>query len=731
MRWESLLDTDWLSASNDVDETELSLAQLIALKLVSLHGNPSHFNESDWKELFDWLGMDVQEALLSDQPEAVILRKAQARQSLHELSSLKGRVDTALIRICERLAKVFGLNETERDLTVLAWLNFRHNLLRDLCDSTEIHDFSQIAALIAGLIGHSPRQVSQALHSNSPLMRFEILEAPLGARDLLDATRPGNTLENLALLLLEDCDNPEVLDKHLSRLLIQLCPRVPVAALPPHSFSYVPQLQLIVDYLKRALSERRPGANVLLYGAPGVGKTALARTLGQMLGGEMFEVPVEDEQQQPYEPATRLNRYRMAQRLLEGRPKSLLLFDEIEDAFAGKKRVPKAWTNQVLEHNTVPGLWLSNSVTKLDPAFLRRFDLIIEIKLPSSKQGHPQVCALLQNLPILMDAKQRLAQQSWMTPAIAHQLADLGTLLPAHEPLRNQQRLKAVLRERLRVLGENDLALIKVFDPAFSEPSTAARLMPGYRLTWLNTQPALSRVTRQVQRRGRVRLCLHGPSGSGKTALAIHLADFLSRPLVKAHASTLLDKYVGGTEQKLAELFERARDKRAVLLLDEADTFLMNRAQADRSWEVSQVNELLVQLENFDGVFIATTNRFEYLDHAVMRRFDLKVSFDFLEIAQLRELLEEVLPERDRQALAALPDSRLTDYSLTPGNIYTALDQLDLRGCPLRLNSLLKALELEQQARQGHGNRMPIGFINPRRPVPVLADKDRHAARRE
>ncbi|SDK83566.1 AAA+-type ATPase, SpoVK/Ycf46/Vps4 family [Modicisalibacter muralis] len=731
MRWESLLDTNWMSTSNEADEVELSLAQLIALKLVSLHGNPSHFDESDWKELFNWLGMDVEETLLSNQPAAAILRKVQARRRLHELSPLKGRVDTALVGICEQFAKVFGLNETERDLTILAWLNFRHNLLRDLCDSIEIHDFSQIAALIAGLIGHSPRQVSQALHCNGPLMRFEILEAPHSTRDLLDATRPGNTLENLAPLLVEDCDNPEVIDKCLSRLLIQLCPRVPVAVLPLHSFSYVSQLQLIVDYLKRALSERRSGANVLLYGAPGVGKTALARALGQVLGGEMFEVPVEDEKQQPYEPATRLNRYRMAQRLLEGRSNALLLFDEIEDAFAGKKQVPKAWTNQVLERNTVPGLWLSNSVIKLDPAFLRRFDLIIEIKPQSSKRGHPQVCALLQNLPILMDAKKRLAKQSWMTPAIAHQLAELGALLPAHEPLRNQRRLKAVLRERLRALGENDLALNRVFDATLSQPSTVKRLMPDYRLTWLNTQPALSRVTRQVQRRGCARLCLHGPSGSGKTALATYLADLLGRPLVKAHASTLLDMFVGGTEQKLAELFENARDRGAVLLLDEADTFLMNRARADQSWEVSQVNELLVQLENFDGVFIATTNRFEYLDHAVMRRFDLKVGFDFLKITQLRELLQEVIPERDRKALAALSDNQLAAYSLTPGNIYTALDQLDLRGCPLRLNSLLKALELEQQTRQGHGNRMPIGFINSHRPMPVLADKDRHAARRE
>ena len=67
---------------------------------------------------------------------------------------------------------------------------------------------------------------------------------------------------------------------------------------------------------------------------------------------------------------------------------------------------------------------------------------------------------------------------------------------------------------------------------------------------------------------------------------------------------------MGETEQNLAKAFQEAEEMRAVLLLDEVDGLLQDRRQATRSWEVSQVNEFLVQMESFNGVMVATTNRF-------------------------------------------------------------------------------------------------------------------------
>jgi transitional endoplasmic reticulum ATPase len=64
-------------------------------------------------------------------------------------------------------------------------------------------------------------------------------------------------------------------------------------------------------------------------------------------------------------------------------------------------------------------------------------------------------------------------------------------------------------------------------------------------------------------------------------------------PLLQKRASDLLDAFVGGTEHKIAGAFAEARDTGAFLMFDEADSLLQERAHAVRSWEISEVNEML------------------------------------------------------------------------------------------------------------------------------------------
>ena len=95
-------------------------------------------------------------------------------------------------------------------------------------------------------------------------------------------------------------------------------------------------------------------------------------------------------------------------------------------------------------------------------------------------------------------------------------------------------------------------------------------------------------------------------------------------------ASDLLSKWLGDSEKNIARMFAEARQQDAVLVLDEADSFLADRRGAQHSWEVTQVNELLTQMEAFDGIFVCTTNLMDRLDAASLRRFAFKVKFDFL-----------------------------------------------------------------------------------------------------
>jgi len=115
-------------------------------------------------------------------------------------------------------------------------------------------------------------------------------------------------------------------------------------------------------------------------------------------------------------------------------------------------------------------------------------------------------------------------------------------------------------------------------------------------------------------------MCLYGPPGTGKSQWARYVADELGKPLLVKRASDLLDMYVGGTELRIAAMFQQAQDEDAVLLLDEADSFLLTRSGAVQHWEMTQTNEFLTQLEGFEGIFMATTNLMAQLEPASLRR---------------------------------------------------------------------------------------------------------------
>lgn len=207
-------------------------------------------------------------------------------------------------------------------------------------------------------------------------------------------------------------------------------------------------------------------------------------------------------------------------------------------------------------------------------------------------------------------------------------------------------------------------------------------------------------------------MLLHGLPGTGKTAFGKALAEKLDKPLLQHQASSLLSMWVGGTEKNIRSMFDEAQLEGGILLLDEADSFLRGRDLAQRSWEVTQVNELLTQMEAFDGIFICTTNRLDDLDAAALRRFDFKVEFRPLRIDQRLRLIGKccvalgvdpcVGDETWRQRARQLD-------GLTPGDAAAVLRRLRfLTGKP-DLETLLAALSNE--CRYKPSAHAPIGFV--------------------
>lgn len=173
-------------------------------------------------------------------------------------------------------------------------------------------------------------------------------------------------------------------------------------------------------------------------------------------------------------------------------------------------------------------------------------------------------------------------------------------------------------------------------------------------------------------------------------------------------ASDILSPYVGVAEKNMAKMFQDAADEGAVLLLDEADTFLQDRKGAQRSWEISEVNEMLTQMESFEGIFIASTNLMSSLDEAALRRFDLKMRFDYLKPDQAWLMFCDTARRLEFEAEETIESLLSRLGLLTPGDFAAVARQSRLRNIRDSMD-LYRRLEAECTAKP-RGQKKSIGF---------------------
>jgi AAA+ superfamily predicted ATPase len=170
-----------------------------------------------------------------------------------------------------------------------------------------------------------------------------------------------------------------------------------------------------------------------------------------------------------------------------------------------------------------------------------------------------------------------------------------------------------------------------------------------------------------------------------------------------------MSPYVGENEQNIAAAFRAASRDGALLLIDEVDSFLRNREGAGRSWEATLVNEMLTQMETFQGVFVASTNLMGGLDQAALRRFDLKVKFDYLDAWQAEGLLRRY----GERLSFAVPDEVERFFAthlscVTSGDFATVMRQQRFRPAA-SLHDFVTALKAEIALKAV--SKLGIGFV--------------------
>jgi AAA+ superfamily predicted ATPase len=468
------------------------------------------------------------------------------------------------------------------------------------------------------------------------------------------------------------------------------------ASLRPEDFvEQRDSLDLLERLLRGALGRRSPGIGILIHGPPGTGKTEFARTLAAAAGAELFAVGESGEDGEEPTRWERLHALKRAERLLARRGGSVLLFDEMEDLFSdashtadGDRRAgSKIFVNRLLEEARVPVIWTSNALDGVDPAHLRRMSFILRMDHPSPK------------------ARARIAGRAAEAEGVAAAAAGLGPFLPG------QPESASVARAALRTaaLAGGGAADAEAAARSLLLGLRGGRALPpapaggGLDLALYEAEAAIAPLLERLSADGAAAdfsLLLTGPPGTGKTALAAHLAERLDRPLKVKRASDLLSKWVGETESNIAEAFAEARDQGAVLLFDEADSLLSDRGDAQRSWEVTQVNEMLTWMDCHPLPFVAATNFARRLDPAALRRFVFKIELRALSVEAAARAFERFFGTPAPAGLAEVG-------GLTPGDFAVVGRQLRYRP-EAGPDEILSLLEGEAKAKPERVAR--IGF---------------------
>lgn len=117
---------------------------------------------------------------------------------------------------------------------------------------------------------------------------------------------------------------------------------------------------------------------------------------------------------------------------------------------------------------------------------------------------------------------------------------------------------------------------------------------------------------------------LWGESGCGKTELARYIAYKVGLPYVYVRFSTLVDSHLGKTQKNIANVFDYVRKTPCVMCFDEIDAVGMERGQRNEVGEMARIVIALMQELDMipnNVIIIGTTNRFDMLDKALIRRF--------------------------------------------------------------------------------------------------------------
>ena len=611
--------------------------------------------------------------------------------------------DLPLFSNVETLAGIVGLSPTEKTLLIFATVLTTFSDFRKIISATNQNlSTSSLSKILATTLSLPEGELRSAMREDGLLTLTGIIEVESRPTDFERKIEVSSRLADMLLL-------PEASEKDLCHHFLKSAGKSSLK-LPdyPHLAN---DIQVLSAYLSKSLAGNEVGVNVLFYGVPGTGKTELVKALADSLQADLYEIAHTVESGEPVKGEQRLKAFNLCQHLLARKPNAMLLFDEVEDVFekqnifspifgggaAANPEKGKAWINRSLERSSTPAIWVTND-EDIDPAYLRRFDYSVRFPIPPQKVRQKIARHHLGQFNPTEDWLARIAANDQVSPGQLERAAKVARIIGVADFESARKLVEQTLDRSVALLGQKRV------------PTRPVR-RTQYDLGFINTDLPVAKLVDAMKINPSGTFCFYGAAGTGKSELARYMADEIGKPLLLRRASDNLSMYVGGSEKNIASMFAEARQQDAVLVLDEADSFLADRRDAKQSWEVTQVNELLTQMEAFEGIFVCTTNLMNRLDQACLRRFAFKIKFDYLNADQRWAMfMNELARMGGDMSQTSEWERRVRSLdTLTPGDFAVVSRQVSMLGATPTPGSVYEVLHSECAAKEQMSK--PMGFM--------------------
>ena len=469
--------------------------------------------------------------------------------------------------------------------------------------------------------------------------------------------------------------------------------------------------------IMQKMMEGKENISLLLYGKPGSGKTEYAKSLAKATGLKALifknEAELEKTARGSGNVISRLNLL-----LSIARSDTVFIVDEADTLLRTKSTdffgmsIPsaiKGTVNKMLEDSKNKIIWIVNFTSQIDVSTLRRFNFSYRFESMSKDQLRSITNTKLNSLSLEKKMNKEilgLMEKYNVTGASVDNIVKTIKSLGETDSENLINCIQAILKENQQLINGKQKMRDKV-SSSYDIKGLNASMDPEEIVEMIQNARDFAEKNKTTE--NGIRMLFYGVSGTGKTEFARYISEKLGKKIILKRASDILDKYVGGTEQNIKNAFEEADRTDSILLLDEADTFFASRENAQYSWERSQVNEILTQMEEFSGILICTTNLKKIMDSAMNRRFHMIVEFKPLEKDGLKCMIEKYFSAYD------FTDDQLERLSacdsVTPGDFGVLSNRMRFMA-PDKLNSeyITEELFKIQEEKKGGKKHRHIGF---------------------